>query len=150
VKIAQLIIAGGIAVTSVVGFGGLANAAPVAGPEASTCVSAVDSVAVPVELDGHDESVSTPISCDVPSCAEGALSVVVDDSGVQHQACVASAAAVPPVPAAKATLIAAALPGTSVHTGELPSTGMGAGGLVIAGLLVGCGSVASLVSRRRL
>ena len=147
-KIAQLIIAGGIAATSVLGFGGLANAAPVADPTASTCVSAVDSAAVPVDIDG--ESVATPISCDVPSCAEGALTVVVDDSGVQHQACVASAVAVPPVPAAKATLIAAALPGTSVQAAELPRTGMSAGGLVIASVLVGCGSVASLLSRRRL
>lgn len=149
-KIAQLIIAGGIAATSVLGFGGLANAAPVAGPAAGACVSAVDSVAVPAETDSHDESAATPISCEVPSCAEGALTIVVDDSGVQHQACVASAAAVPPVPAAKATLIAAALPGASVQAAELPRTGMGVTGLVIAGLLVGCGSVASLVSRRRL
>jgi LPXTG-motif cell wall-anchored protein len=114
------------------------------------------SVVVPVQFNGNDASVSTQIACDPPVCTDGVVTTVIDDSGVQHQACVASAAADPaPVPAAtpaaapvKATLRSAPVPTTSPQ--ELPSTGSGTtSGLVIAALLVGSGSVASLLSRRK-
>jgi len=56
------------------------------------------SVVVPVQLDGVDASVTSQISCDPLVCTEGALSTVTDQSGVQHQACVASAAEAPVAP----------------------------------------------------
>jgi hypothetical protein len=116
-------------------------------------------VVVPVVVDGNDQSVSTQVSCDAPVCAEGALTSVVDDSGVEHQACVESATAVspaaaPPAPEAKATLAPSTVathstPAQAGSTAKLPTTGAGTGGLVIAALLVGSGSLASLLSRRR-
>jgi LPXTG-motif cell wall-anchored protein len=127
------------------------------GPGSSQVVTvgglADGSVVVPVQFNGNDASVRTQISCDTPVCSEGVVTTVIDDSGVQHQACVASAAGAPaPVPApvdppAKATL-RSSTPTTSPQ--ELPSTGSGTtSGLVIAALLVGSGSVASLLSRRK-
>ncbi len=110
------------------------------------------SVVIPVQFNGNDASVSTLIACDTPPCTDGVLTTVTDDSGVQHQACVASAAAEPlaaPVatPARSSLLPQSAPPTTSP---QLPSTGAGTtSGLVIAALLVVSGSVASLLSRRR-
>jgi hypothetical protein len=108
---------------------------------------------VPVQLNGNDASVSTSISCDQPACADGALSTVIDDNGVQQQACVASAVAVPPATTAKATFVSEALSAspstTSTSPAVLPSTGGNTEGLLIAAVLVACGSIASLVSRRR-
>jgi LPXTG-motif cell wall-anchored protein len=108
---------------------------------------------VPVELNGNDASVSTSITCDQPACADGALSTVTDDNGVQQQACVASAVAVPPATTAKATFVSEALstpPSTpSTSSAMLPSTGSNTEGLLIAAVLVASGSIASLISRRR-
>jgi hypothetical protein len=199
VKLSQLIISAGIAAASVIGFGGVASAAPTASTAAIACVNGdgvmdlalnnatdaaaefvitnpetfvaavVDvgpgasqvvtvsglsdgSVIVPVQFNGNDASISSLIACDAPTCAQGVLTTVVDDNGVQHQACVESAADVPPVAApVKASL---ALQPTSVtnpttSSARLPATGLGTGGLVIAALLVGSGSVASLLSRRK-
>jgi LPXTG-motif cell wall-anchored protein len=113
-------------------------------------------VVVPVQFNGNDASVSTQISCDPLTCPEGAPTTVTDDNGVQHEACVESAAAAPvvPAPAAAAAPVAPkrssltqTVPTTS--PGQLPKTGAGTGGLIIAALLVGSGSVASLLSRRK-
>lgn len=110
------------------------------------------SVVVPVQFNGNDASVSTLIACDTTPCTDGVLTTVTDDSGVQHQACVASAAADPvaspaATPARSSLLPQSASPTTSP---QLPSTGAGTtSGLIIAALLVGSGSVASLLSRRR-
>ena len=112
------------------------------------------SVIVSVQFNGNDASVSSLIACDAPACAQGVLTTVTDDNGVQHQACVESAADVPPVAApVKASLAPqpTPTPSSSPATGaaRLPATGLGTGGLIIAALLVGSGSVASLLSRRK-
>jgi hypothetical protein len=110
------------------------------------------SVIVPVQFNGNDASVSSLIACDAPVCAQGVLTTVVDDSGVQHEACVESAADVPPVAApVKASLAPQSTPttGPSTSSARLPATGLGASGFIIAVLLVGGGSVASLLSRRK-
>lgn len=201
VKISQLIVSAAVTAAGLVGFGGIAAAAPTATTAAVACIngdgvmdlvvtnpatdataefvvtnpetfvaSVIDvgpgssqvvtvngladgSVVVPVQFNGNDASVSTQIACDTPVCTEGVVTTVIDDNGVQHQACVASAAGGPaPVPApvdppAKATL-RSSTPTTSPQ--QLPSTGAGTtSGLVIAALLVGSGSVASLLSRRK-
>jgi hypothetical protein len=89
-----------------------------------------------------------------PSCPDGAASaIVIDENGVQHEACVAVAAeATPPTPQL-ATLSSPALPQPSAGPvpthATLPSTGVGSGGIVIAAVLVGSGSIVSLLSRRR-
>ena len=101
VKISQLMMAAGVAAAGLVGFGGTAAAAPGAGPAAIACANGEG---VPVQLNSNDQSISAPVACDAPVCTEGVLTTVVDDSGVQHEACVASVAAVPPAPAAKAML----------------------------------------------
>ena len=199
VKISQLIVSAAVTAAGLVGFGGIAAAAPTATTAAVACIngdgvmdlmvtnpatdataefvvtnpdtfvaSVIDvgpgssqivtvdgladgSAVVPVQFNGNDASVSTQIACDTPVCTDGVLTTVTDDSGVQHQACVASAA-VDPTPApveapAKATL-RSSTPTTSPQ--QLPSTGAGTtSGLVIAALLVGSGSVASLLSRRK-
>jgi LPXTG-motif cell wall-anchored protein len=200
VKISQLIVAAGIAAGSLVGLGGIADAAPTASTSAVVCVNGdgamdlvvtnpatdapaefvvtnpatfiasvidvapgsslvvtVDGLAdgpvvVPVQFNGNDASVSTQISCDAPpTCPAGVLTTVTDDSGVQRQACVESAAAEPatvvPATPAKSTLTRSVPPTTA--TNQLPQTGTGTGGLIIAALLVGSGSVASLLSRRK-
>jgi LPXTG-motif cell wall-anchored protein len=128
------------------------------GPNATQTVT-VDglsdgSVIVPVQFNGTDASVSGTVSCDSAECAEGVLSVVTDDAGVQHEACVASAADAPVAPAAaphRASLApqttGPATPTTSAES--LPKTGAGMGGIVIAMILVGTGSVASLLARRK-
>ncbi|MGZ4674590.1 MAG: hypothetical protein ACXV8K_18160, partial [Ilumatobacteraceae bacterium] len=105
------------------------------------------SVVVPVQLNGADASVVSQIACDAP-CTDGVLSLVTDDSGVQRQACVASAAG-PVAPPARAALAQPAARTTSATRATLPTTGAGSGGLVIAAVLVGSGSVVSLLSRRR-
>lgn len=199
-KISQLMVVGGLAATSFIGIGGVAQAAPTSTSAAVECVDgdgvmsltlvnpSVDTASyslvnpltfdssnidlapgesqvvtldgladgnlfVPVQLNGNDASVSTSISCDQPACADGALSTVIDDNGVQQQACVASAVAVPPATTAKATFVSAALtesPTTpSASPAMLPSTGGNTDGLLIAAVLVACGSVASLIGRRR-
>ena len=82
-----------------------------------------------------------------PACAEGVLTTVTDDNGVQQQACVAVAAAEPAAPAvAESALLSQPAP---TSPAELPQTGKGTGGLIIAALLVGTGSIASLLSRRK-
>ena len=112
------------------------------------------SVVVPVQFNGNDASVSTQISCDPLVCAEGVPTTVTDENGVQHQACVDSAAdpVAPPVPSPTPTTpVRSSLSQPVPSTGptQLPSTGRGTGGLVIAALLVGSGSIASLLSRRK-
>jgi LPXTG-motif cell wall-anchored protein len=82
-----------------------------------------------------------------PACTEGVLTTITDDSGVQQQACVAVAAAEPAAPAVGRSALLAQPVGTS--PAELPKTGTGTGGLIIAALLVGTGSIASLLSRRK-
>jgi LPXTG-motif cell wall-anchored protein len=191
-KVFQLIATAGIAVASIVGFAGVAAAAPTASTAGVACLngdgvmdvvvtnpatdapaefvitnpetfvaSVIDldpgssqlvtldglsdgSIVVPVQFNGSDASVSTQIACDAPICTEGVLSTVTDDSGVQHQACVEVAADPAPV---RSSLAAQSTPTTS--PARLPATGAGTGGLVIAALLVGSGSVASLLSRRK-
>jgi LPXTG-motif cell wall-anchored protein len=197
VKLSQLIVATGIAAGSLIGFGGIADAAPTASTSGVACVngdgvmdlvvsnpasdapaefvvtnphtfiaSVIDlapgssqvvtvdgladgSVVVPVQFNGSDVSVSSMIACDAPACAQGVPTTVTDENGVQHQACVDSAAdpvvPAPPVPA-KATL---SQPVPTAGPTQLPRTGTGTGGLVIAALLVGSGSIASLLSRRK-
>ncbi|MGZ4806044.1 MAG: hypothetical protein ACXV5U_06645 [Ilumatobacteraceae bacterium] len=108
------------------------------------------SVVVPVQLNGTDASVVSQISCDAPVCTDGVLSLVTDESGVQHQACVASAAGAPVAPPARAALAPPAAHTTSANIqATLPTTGAGSGGLVVAAALVGSGSLVSLLSRRR-
>jgi LPXTG-motif cell wall-anchored protein len=82
-----------------------------------------------------------------PACPEGLLNVVTDDSGVQHQACVA--VGIPPAPAAKAAFAPQVENAPTPSRATLPATGTGNDGLVIAALLVASGSAASLISRRR-
>lgn len=86
------------------------------------------------------------------ACPDGASTIVVDDNGVQHEACVAVAAEAPPAPqlaTLSAPVESAPVSGTLPTHATLPSTGVGTGGLVIAALLVGSGSIVSLLSRRR-
>lgn len=87
-----------------------------------------------------------------PACPGGAVTIVTDENGVQQQACVAVAVEAPPAPQL-ATLVAptesAPVTGTMPAHATLPSTGIGSGGLVIAAVLVGSGSIVSLLSRRR-
>jgi LPXTG-motif cell wall-anchored protein len=82
-----------------------------------------------------------------PACPEGALNVVTDDSGVQHQACVV--VGIPPAPAAKAAFAPQVENAPTPSRAELPATGTSSDGLVIAALLVASGSAASLISRRK-
>jgi LPXTG-motif cell wall-anchored protein len=144
VKLSQVIVAAGICGASFVGFGEVAQAAPTTGANAVTCVTldglTDGSIVVPAELSDVEASVGASIACDTSSCAEGVLATVVDDSGVEHQACVASAVEAPVVAPARSNVLART---------ELPATGKGTGGLIIAALLVGSGSVASLLSRRK-
>ena len=110
-------------------------------------------VIVPVQFNGNDASVSTLISCDPLVCAQGAPTVVTDDNGVQHEACVDSAAdapaLAPPANPDKASLLPQPKPRPTTSAAQLPKTGAGTGGLVIAAILVGSGSIASLLSRRK-
>ena len=111
-------------------------------------------VIVPVQFNGTDASVSGNVSCDTPQCADGALSIITDDAGVQHQACVAAAAEAPVVPTntpQRASLAPQAESPVTPTTSpaNLPKTGAGMGGVVIAAILVGTGSVASLLARRK-
>jgi LPXTG-motif cell wall-anchored protein len=152
-KISQLMMAAGVAAAALVGFGGTADAAPSAGSAALACVNGDGVIALTV-TDSATDGGAQGVACDAPACAEGVLTTVVDDSGVQHEACVASAAAVPPAPAAKAMLAppiqsAPTQPVAADNAPTLPRTGTGTDGLVIAALLVGSGSVASLLSRRK-
>lgn len=110
------------------------------------------SVIVPVQFNGNDASVSTIISCDPLLCAQGVLTVVTDDNGVQHQACVdsaADAALAPPANPDRASLVPKPNPTPTTTRAQLPKTGAGTGGLVIAAILVGSGSIAALLSRRK-
>jgi hypothetical protein len=105
------------------------------------------SVVVPVQLNGADVSVTRQISCDPLVCTDGVLSIVTDDSGVQQQACVASEAG-PATSPQKSTLAASTKRRTTTQA-VLPTTGAGSGGLLLAAVLVGSGSVVSLLSRPR-
>ncbi len=161
VKISQIMLAAGLAAAALVGFGGAAHAASPASTAPVACDNG-DAVVVTVEVSGSYQSISPPVACDAPACAEGVLTTVVDDSGVQQQACVASAAAVssggrsfrprvrqPPWPRPLSPRSHWA--GASQqrrHRCPRPAAGT-TGGLVIAALLVGSGSLASLLSRRR-
>ena len=75
---------------------------------------------------------------DPASCTEGVLTAVVDDNGVEHQACVA-------VEALSASVRSVAVDPVD----ELPSTGAGTNGALIGAALVISGVVASLVAKRR-
>ena len=103
------------------------------------------SVIVPVQFNGNDASVSSLISCDAPTCAQGGSTTVTDDNGVQHQACVESAA--DPVrprrpwprqgsSASQSSPSRSSLSQPAATTGstQLPETGAGTGGLMIAAL----------------
>lgn len=173
VKISQLIVAAGVAAAGLIGFGGSVHAAPPADAAASACVSVgaplavtidpetFEVIAVPagdtqtVSINAGSQTIVAEAACDTPVCAEGIVTTVVDDNGVQQQACVASAAAVPPAPAVKASLVPPTqpVPNTTAATSDgsrtLPKTGAGTGVLIIAALLVGSGSVVSLLARRR-
>jgi LPXTG-motif cell wall-anchored protein len=178
-KIAQLILAGGIAAAGVIGLSGAASAAPPATAAAAACIdgAAVMIATPPIPADqiaseqvGGEVSVNTVIPCEVPACAQGALTTVTGDDGLLYEACVASAADVPavaafatvpaaapaaaaPAPAAlaaKATFVPAGQTAATATTAVLPKTGNGTVGLVIAALLVVSGSLASLLSRRKL
>jgi LPXTG-motif cell wall-anchored protein len=106
-------------------------------------------VVVPVTVNGTDASGTSQISCDPPVCNQGVLSTVTDQSGVQHQACVASAGEAPVAPARASLAPLAARTTSSTTQSALPATGAGTGGLVIAAVLVGSGSVVSLLTRRK-
>jgi LPXTG-motif cell wall-anchored protein len=90
---------------------------------------------------------AAPTASQPPTCAEGVLTTVTDDNGVQQQACVAVASAGPEAPAVAESALLSQPAGTTPT--ELPKTGTGTGGLIIAALLVGTGSIASLLSRRK-
>jgi LPXTG-motif cell wall-anchored protein len=132
VKVSKLMLAALAAAAGLITVGGVAQAAPADTTAAVACVNGATT------------------TCDPTVCADGVLSVVTDDNGVQHQACVASAAETPvaPTPPASSALLRRATT-TPTTQAELPATGSGTDGLVIAALLVGCGSVVSLLSRRR-
>jgi LPXTG-motif cell wall-anchored protein len=202
VKISQLLVTVGIAAGAIVGFSGIADAAPSASTAGVACVngdgvmnltvtnaadisaqfvitnpdtfiaSVIDvapgssqvvtvdgladgAVVVPIQFNGSDASVSTLVACDIAACQQGVLTTVVDENGVQQQACVDSAAVDPavPLPAPAAVPVPAKSnltdPAPTTAPARLPTTGAGTGGLVIAALLVGSGSVASLLSRRK-
>ena len=149
-QLSKLMLATSVAAAGLVGFGGVAEAAPSASAPAIECVNAGDTAGQSIALpSGANEIVTAQAVCITAVCTDGVLTVITDDSGVQHQACVASAADTPVTPD-KSTLSspaqsAPAAPAPAV----LPATGRGTGGLVIAALLVGSGSVVSLLSRRR-
>lgn len=170
VKISQLIVAAGVAAAGLIGFGGSVHAAPPADSASSSCVSVGAPLAVTIDpntfevipvpagdqqvvsLSADSQVIVAQAACDTPVCTQGTITTVVDDSGVQQQACVASAAAVPPAPAAKASLVPPSLPApttTAPASPTLPRTGGGSDGFIIAGLLVGSGSIVSLLARRR-
>jgi LPXTG-motif cell wall-anchored protein len=136
VTISKLMAAAGIAAASFVGFGGVALAAPASSDAAVSCVTG-------------------DVSCAAPACADGALSIVTDDAGVQHEACVASAPDAPLVPVVtpERVLLAPVSTGSATSTttppASLPKTGAGIGVVLIAAILVGTGSVASLIARRK-
>jgi hypothetical protein len=119
VKVSQWIAAVGIAAGVLVAAGGAAVAAP---------------------------------GTDAAACADGAITIVTDENGTQHEACVAVAAETPPVSALPTQSAPAQhVPVTSTTTAHatLPVTGVGNGALVIAAVLVGSGSLVSLLSRRK-
>jgi hypothetical protein len=145
VKLSKLIAAACVASVSLLGFSGAADAAsPRNAPASCSPVGAPDT------------TIASEVPCDPTSCVDGVLTVVTDDNGVQHQACVASAAsAVASASAAVAVVVVperatlAPVQQSTSTTPSLPTTGTGTGGLVIAALLVGSGSIVSLLSRRR-
>ncbi len=158
VQVSKLMLVAGLAAAGLVGVGGVAEAAPSSDAAAIECVN--DGAASPSAslAAGSNEVVTAQALCVTAVCADGVLTTITDDSGVQHQACVASAAEPPAAasaPAAPATpdksaLGSSALSAPSTTTqAMLPATGAGTGGLVIAALLVGSGSVVSLLGRRR-
>ena len=154
VKFCQLIAAAGIVTVGVAGSAGIADASPTPSTSSVACVDGdgvLDLALTNPEFNGSDASVSTLISCDTPECASGVLSIVTDDNGVQHQACVDSAVAAPPVGPAASPARASVLsePTPTASPSQLPKTGLGTGGLIIAAALVCSGCVASLVSRRK-
>ena len=76
-----------------------------------------------------------------PACEAGGQSLVYDDQGAPHWACVAQEA---PVPAEPSTTTFAAVSGT----GSLPTTGRGADGTALGVVLVSLGLLCRWVSRR--
>jgi LPXTG-motif cell wall-anchored protein len=160
VKVSQLIAAAAISAAGLVGFGGIAAASSTAGTSTGVaCVNGDGEMQFAIDSPAADAgtTIGTSVPCDPTSCSEGVLTTVVDDSGVEHLACVESAADAPVAapPAVPATIPARAslAPRTANTTAgltQLPKTGAGTGGLVIAALLVVSGSVASLLSRRKL
>lgn len=111
-------------------------------------------IAAGISLAGGAAVSATPTSdASAPACTEGAATVVTDENGVQHVACVAvEAPPASPVVPVKSTLNAVEVLSATDSTGAtptLPATGATTGGLVIAAVLVGSGSLVSLLSRRR-
>jgi LPXTG-motif cell wall-anchored protein len=76
-----------------------------------------------------------------PECPDGALTTVVDDDGVSHEACVQVEA-----PAASVMSRPEQAP---AGDRSLPHTGANGTLLVLAGVLVVAGSAAQVASRRR-
>jgi hypothetical protein len=148
VKLSKLIAAACVASVSLLGFSGAADAASPRNAPASCATGS--------PVGAPDTTVASEVPCDPTSCVDGVLTVVTDDNGVQHQACVASAASA--VASASASVAVVVVPERATlapvqqstsSTPSLPTTGTGTGGLVIAALLVGSGSIVSLLSRRR-
>lgn len=119
-----------------------------------TQLIAAIAVAAGVSLAGGAAAQAMPTSdASAPACAEGAATIVTDENGVQHEACVAVAVEAPAAPPVKSTLTAPVEVLPATHSTEasptLPATGATTGGLIIAAVLVGSGSLVSLLSRRR-
>ena len=147
-QLSKLVLAASLAAAGLAGFGGVAEAAPSASAPAIECVNAGDTAGQSL-ASGANEVVSAQAVCVTAVCADGVLTVITDDSGVQHEACVVSAADPPATPALSSLSSPAQSAPAAPAPAVLPATGAGTGGLVIAGLLVGSGSVVSLLSRRR-
>ena len=76
-----------------------------------------------------------------PACEAGVQSLVYDDQGAPHWACVAQEA---PVPTEASTTTSAAVSGP----GSLPTTGRGADGTALGAVLVSLGLLCRRLSRR--
>jgi hypothetical protein len=120
---------------------------------------------VRIVSDGDDLSVSADVRCDPPTCPAGAAPIVSEINGVPTAQCVAQAPPAPAdgkpssgalsgaggspsgKPAGKPSSVRSA--SQAAPPAQLPATGGTALGLWLGAAMVGCGAVASLVSRRR-